>query len=454
MNLMSILRFALCVLTAGSALATTLCAQTVHVISNGSGSALQTAIDTAGDGDTILLHSGSFANVHMGDKSLTLVSEPAHSTTIRQLDLTGLSAGRRVVISGLRLLTSDALLAFGTILFPTPALKLTACSGSVRVQDTQCVGFVPDSGANAVIVSQSTDVAFFGCQIFGGHKRSTNFSVNGASYFGPGYGLGTSTGSRVALYDSELRGGNGSNAALRGSFGGSTIFPATTGTVGIVIQTGNAFVANSLVLGGKGGNGLGTSCSTACGNDSTPGANGGDGLQSLSAQVLIVGNVVMGGLPGIGGTGATCSGGACFPPGVTHPSAPSGMPGSASSGPQVVLPGPAASLSAPVIARESQTLAVTVTGTPGETALLAVSTDSRWIESVALQGVLLFGPDVRRLDLGVLPPSGSLSITFAIGSLPAGVETAARILQVATRDAAGTLRLGGARAITIVGQGF
>src|SRR6187399_1919488 len=74
---------------------------------------LQSALDTAQDGDILVLHPGDYASPEafdIGSTSLTLVAEPAGSVTLPRLE-TGLSHPThpaRVVLRGLRLVAPPA----------------------------------------------------------------------------------------------------------------------------------------------------------------------------------------------------------------------------------------------------------------------------------------------------------------------------------------------------------
>src|SRR5690349_15690352 len=78
----------------------------VHVLNGGSGTALQSAVNAAADGDTILVHGGQFGTVLLVGRSLTLVAEPEQSAQIRGLVVSGVASTQRCVVAGFDVLST------------------------------------------------------------------------------------------------------------------------------------------------------------------------------------------------------------------------------------------------------------------------------------------------------------------------------------------------------------
>lgn len=428
-------------------------AQAVHVLTNGSGTDLQVAIDSALDGDTLLLHGGSFASVHVGDKALSIVSEPEQSTSIQVLDVTGLSAGKRVVLSGLLLLSDDAVASVGFPPPPRPALSLASCAGSVRLQNVHCLPFVPDSGAVGARIVDCDDVAFLDCELMGGARRSTDWF---SAYFGPGAAVQSSGVGQVAFYACNLRGGRGMDSHWVALFPvvPLTLIGAVPGAAGANIDGTTTYFGASQARGGDGGRGVGASCDLIAfcvGSSASNGAAGGTGIDALNAPAFVFDCTIDGGSGGAGGAGANCS--FCSPPTVRPPGA-DGAHGSATAGNVSTLPGLATRLHATPLVRELGSIAIDVNGTPGDLVTLAISQGSPWILAPTFQGVFLYGPGVRRFTLGMIPGSGVLSTTLPFGPLPVGVESSTRYLQLFVRDPSNATHLGTAAVVKIVGQAF
>ncbi len=428
-------------------------AQAVHVLTDGSGVDLQIAIDTALDGDTLLLHGGSFSGVHIGDKSLSIVSEPEQSTSIQALDVTGLSAGKRVVLTGLLLLTDNAVATAGFPQPPRPALSLASCAGSVRLQNVHCLPFVPDSGADGARIVDCADVAFLDCELVGGAKRSTNWAY---AYFGPGAGVRSSGAGQVAFYACTLRGGRGMDSHWISQFPDVplTLIGAVTGAAGANIDGTTTFFGASVVRGGDGGRGVNATCNliaNCIGGAANNGVSGGAGIASFNATAFVVDCALDGGLGGAGGAGANCS--SCPNP-IIYPPGANGPHGVPNWGNVTLSPGLVTRLGVTPLVRELHAISIDVTGTPGDVVTFAISQGSPWILAPSFQGVFLYGPGVRRVTLGMIPGSGVLSTSLPFGPLPLGIESSTRYLQLFVRDPGGATHLGSAAVIKIVGQSF
>ncbi len=396
-------------------------AQSVHVVNGGGPGALQAAINAAAEGDTVLVHGGVYGPTSVVAKSLTIVAEPELGTIVSGLLITQLGASQRCVVSGLDLVSAGG----------NAALRVLSCSGSVRLEAVRSQSASSVDGAR---VADSLDVAFVRCTSTGGAQTP---SPGPDSVIYPvGRGLHVNA-SQVALYDSNLTGGNGQNAHFINAVFSEV--PAGEGGAGLEAEGASTiFLGHCTLRGGNGGNGRGLACvHLPCGLAPTAGADGGCGVRAHSgASALVFDCTSSGGTGGLGGSGGQCCPQTVWPPGAD------GMTGGAACGTTSTILGSSAVLIAPHVVREQTPLALSVTGTPGDRVMLAVSTGTRWAFDPALSGVRLFGPSSRRIALGTIPGGGTLSTSLPIPALPPGVGAQNYYLQIVVQTGTGPFRLG------------
>lgn len=165
------------------------------------------------------------------------------------------------------------------------------------------------------------------------------------------------------------------------------------------------------------------------------GGDGGDGIHLTSAQAQLLDSQ-----PAGGAAGTHC----CLWPGLP------GQP-SSGSGTVNVLPGQRSALNFPSPLRESTTAQISVEGTPGELAYLYLSRSTAFQYMPSWKGVwLTASPYVRRLQLGVIPPSGTLATDYAIPDLGPGNASAGGFVQTLRVNAVGNVTLGNVCAVTIL----
>lgn len=411
--------FVLPLLTAGSQ-----AANQVLVVDADGGSGvdfpiLQDAIDSAGDGDIILLREtmSTLYSANITGKSLTIQADPPGASPIMHgLTIAGVSANQKVVLRGLRTNPS--------FLFGVSAISVDACTGLLLVEDCQFItGAVITPDLANVVGSQR--VVFTRC-IFQGSAGSTS-ELNST---GPRAGLRIQN-STVALYDCSITGGKGAMAAMT-LFSG-LIFPAQDGAPGVMLDSGSLFVSGGSVSGGDGGNGsiLLATCQ--------PSGDGGSGIRVNSGSLTRLDVVITGGVAGIDP--------------VTCPQV--GVPGvdiELVSGTANTINDVARSLAVSSPAHEGQLVTTTVTGKPGEDAILLLAFAPGGNFAPALKGVLIGGGPLSAIVLGPLPPTGVLAfqVTIPVGGLSAGVEGIDLYEQVLVAGAAGNGLLSSPSVVAIV----
>ncbi|MBK7876193.1 MAG: hypothetical protein IPJ77_10630 [Planctomycetes bacterium] len=413
----------------------------VLVVTNTSASALQNAIDAAADGDMLLVQPGFYSTCDVDGKALVVISDSPGAAIVQRITARNTTAAQPCTFLGLVVQAPSSL-------GPAQrAVEIASCAGSVRLQSVRSSAFAPNS-TPGLLVTDSPDVALERCVVTGSSGSSTSGSPFFALY--PGAGLECAN-SRVAIYDSELTGGDGNDSVVFFGQVPPYVFPATAGAPGARVDaTSTLFVSGSTLRGGPGGNGFNGYCNpqTAQPVAGGAGSNGGDGLVVLTGATATTLGVQL--LPGSGGTGGTS-------PNCGVPIPPAGAPGLAgapSTGPVATIADTPLALTALTHVRAGNPIAGTATGAPGSLVLLAVSPQTRWVFDPLYEGVFLFGPSARRAVLGVIPGSGVLPFSISSGSLPGGVLAQQRVLQLVARHPSNQVELGGAAFVTILDPSF
>lgn len=410
--------------------------QSVHVVNGGTGNVLQAAIDAAADGDTVLVHGGSFDDVTIARKALTLVAEPPLGTLVSSLAVSAIPAGKRCVVAGI-----DVAPPPNTI-----AVLVTGCDGSVRVEDVRANRDFAHS-VDALVVTASSDVACVRSAFHGGAQIPTP-GPNATPSYVAGRGV-VCVGSALALYTCFANGGAGqTDHFINPAFATSG---AGAGGVALSVDgSSTVFAGRSTFEGGVGGDGRALACvAIPCGIAPSAGADGGAGIVAApGATVATLDVVVQGGAGGAGGAGGQCC------PQTAWLDASAGQPGAAEQGSITHFSGGCTTIFAPTVVRAGDMLPLSITGTPGDVIFLAVSSQTRYAFDPFYSGVFLFGPAARRSSFGIVPGSGVLNVSIPAGSLPSGAQSVERYLQVLARDPMGQLRLGAATFVTVLDPAF
>lgn len=389
---------------------------------------IQAAVDAAVDGDVVLVKSGDYTTFQIVDEAITVVADTGAVVRVAgAVRVRGLAAARSVVLSGLEV-TGE----FNAFDAQRHGLLVRNCGGSVRVIDCTFRGAVNANSscqpAHGAYVELSQDVAFERCTLVG----------HGADFV-TGRGLET-VGARVALHDSIVHGGDGGQN-LQCAFGYAD---GGDGGSGAFLGSGSfGFASRTEFQGGAGGAGT-QFCSFPCFYN----GSGGHGVSLLTgsgAQFVEIDSIASGGLRGACNTCFGACQGYCI-----------GIDGGDWANSVVHVTGTGASLGAPRVVREGQTIQLDVHGTPGERVELRFSSRPAFGLHAGGRGVSLLSRRVDPFvaDLGTLPASGVLSISWTVPDLGAGVNGTVIHAQAATIGAGAVTTFTGPAAITLLDSSY
>ncbi len=357
---------------------------------------LQAAIDAAPAGAAVLVASGSYGDFEIASKSLDLVADRdavvrAGAGTVRDL-----AADQRVVLHAIRI-----------ELFPAsgetqPLLSILDCEGHVLVEG---VTVEPPPGSEflvsaAVWVRDSDEVLFVRSTVVGSEESQGIIGTHAGGTL-PGDAVHV-VRSRVALFESELTGGDGADTLV---FNPESFLFGRPGRAGVGLSGGFVFAADTRLTGGKGGDGAVLPLGGAC----FPGRPGGSGASVTDGGELVVLSVVA-----TGGSGGTSGGVPCV-------DGLDGKPIDVADGKTEELFAEPQSLEASRAAREGELLTVTFRGTPGGSAFVAISFGDLFCFTRALSGVLALPNAPAILSLGAVPGSGVLVRTLPVPELGPGI---------------------------------
>jgi hypothetical protein len=419
---MKLLRSALAVLAAHLLLAGALAAQTVYVVDPAGGgdfTTVQPAVDAAADGDVLIVlakpGAGEIDNaVEIADKSLVILGilpTTFIQPQIGSLAVVGLSAGKSVIVRGIRMQSS---------------FDATGCEGVVLLEDCAVAsGAVAFGTTPTSVIQQSSHVVFARCSIDGANGLGSGTT---AATGGPGLVVEDST---VALYDCLVTGGSGGYAQFFGEF--LFNFP-TVGGQGLQIWSGTVFASGSDIQGGQGGAGAQSQSGATC---AAP-TKGGSGVRNYG-HLIRLDTSITGGLPGTAPP--------CASPAEQGPDVLLLDDGSVSELPEL---GRSLEISSPV---EADGLCnISVSGQPGDNVVLLQSFAPFGQLHAGLKGVLAGQPPYFTFLLGTLGPGGTLSFPVHIppGPLPGGLEAITLIEQVLTGANSGGGLLSSPSVVTLV----
>jgi hypothetical protein len=373
---------------------------------------IQQAIDTAADGDVIVVEPGPYP------ERLSIVD--------RQLVLAGRTgpAGERAEIMGVRIgwlapERSVVVRGFGIYPFVDPeVLSIHDCEGSVLVEDLNpsgpfILGGAPSRIARSgrVVIARSTLVGPIGqLGLFSSTPGGTGLIVEDSS---------------VALYDCQVSGGLGTGATVI-----FTVISPSDGGPGLDVVSGTVLLAGTTVQGGQGGSGsiATTPCSSPA--DGGTGLIGGGVVRTLEATIL-------GGEPGA-------------QPGC----GPDGSLGADSTLTGTLLPYAQTlrrlQLSSPVA--EGGLCHVAIQGLPLEPLILLQSAAPLGTWLGGLKGVLAGAPPYVVYALGATGADGTLAFDVPIpaGLFPPGIEGVLLVDQLVTAAAGGGGLLSSPSSVVVV----
>lgn len=372
---------------------------------------LPAALNAASSADVLLMRRGDYtvaipwppAPIVLPDMDLSIVADEGAVVRLgNELQLTGLSASHRIVISGLAL--------ENTFNGGGAALRLEACLGAVRVQDCTLTSY----GDRAMTVTGCNDVVLTRLSMSAGHGPSTSQGDGGHGREGLRL-----IASDVAAYDCLFGGGNGEDAFWGGLFCGAE---GGNGGPGAAILSGSYLYAMGCEFqGGNGGLGF---CEG-------PDGVGAVGLLVLSSEAQLAQPI--------------------FSPG----SSPSGVVAPPNSGSLIVnLNQIRRELQGPVVVREGQAFIWTFIGRPGDRIFLPKSPDTtlRWL--APLGALTLASPISVGGQLGVIGPGTSLQVSTHAPTLPSGVDVELTHQQFFALKADGKRLLGTAHGQFVLDSSF
>lgn len=375
-----------CVVLAGSLLAPFAPAREIVIVEGpaaGTYVALQAAIDAAGDGDVLLLGPGSHPAFTIDGKGLTLAAMPNASVGVGfGSQVKNLPAGSFVLL--------ERLASAGTPISGADGLILTNNVGHVRLQGCSWRGAnglgSPSGihGGDGVWIDSCARVVLVGCDANGGAgKNSAAFTPPG----GDGGAALRASASTIAIHQCLLRGGQGGTAGGDGGDGAN-------------LTQSVLFAAGAMAIGGNGG------------NAPSPGmceGSGGDSLELTTSEARLLDLEYVRGASGVGAAPLGCQ----------------GVNGKTRNVVQSLVwleDGEARVLSGPSFVRDTQPLALSITGQALDTALLRTNRRPSWSYGAAAVGPLLVpaGEAGSMRLLGVVPPSGSLASSVLPRPLASG----------------------------------
>ena len=383
---------------------------------------LQAAVSAAAVDDVLLVRTGSYTAPTLG-KGLAIVADSgANVVVLGTTMVNGTSPERPLLLSGLALRHG-----LGKV---EHALEIKSCQGPIRLDGVTVVGggwgtFGEGDGADAAQVVDCPDIAIMRSECKGGAAGEDQFGSSVSCYVS-GNGM-TVKSSRVATWGTVFEGGDGNDAALILSSAGAG------GTGMNLSRQAELFGFLSLFQGGTGGDSLDFS-SDWCGR-------GGAGLYARNhAKAFEQGCIFLGGEGGIAKN---------FPK-VCDDGAPTDV-----VGPLVPLPGLPRGLEGPRVLREGEMGQLMAYGVAGDRVSLAWSGRTAFRHAPKLEGGWISPPTAIALDpIGTIGGNGQLQWSFTAPDLPIGTEAKVAYVQLITRGANGSVRLGSPITIVILDSAF
>lgn len=404
----------------------------VHVVASKAGPGVdftnaQAAVDAAAPGDVLLFRQGSYAEVTIAGKGITLVADTgafvhlgapfSFSSTMGPLSfhnvVRDVPAGERVVLSGI---------------WSLRGLEIVDCDGAVWIEDCGVSGTAP-----ALRASGSTRVDFVRSSVTG----LTGYVDAGAYYGVPTGDAAWIVGSHFSAFGASITGGDGKDFTFT-QLGPSS--PTDAGR-GLVLDSGaTAWLEASTITGGTGGDGAGSPAQFYC----FDGGNGEVGLRVIASTATLRNTSIL------GGAGGTVVGSCLFS---------TLSPGNGANAIDVVsgsvttsnFSGGSIALSSPT--REAQSTTLSLTGSANGAAVLFVGTSLATGPVATPVGAALLSPStyVALIPLG---PAGSVGLSVPLPLLPPGIEATSLFTQAAFCSPVDGCSFGAASELTVLDSSF
>ncbi|MDA1265789.1 MAG: hypothetical protein O2816_11975 [Planctomycetota bacterium] len=362
---------------------------------------LQSAVNAAADGDTLLVKQGTYGTLSIDGKGLTVAADLGHIVSILGGSVVrNTAAGQSVELIRLRHVGG---FAGGDL--SEHGLVFEDCAGSVRVEScvikgsngNQYTSAGDEHGGDGVHISACDDVALMGCTVFGGHSGET-WSCSSGLQNRAGHALFAELDSLVTVHQSSFTAGNAKDYTINEiECGGQQAH-------GAWLRDSRLYGAGTGMTGGMGGSeGL---CFLVF--------PGGDGLrvEGATAHVDLLDMTLTGGPSN-----------ACNAP----PGQPLRLLGGATSS---NWPGPARSMTSESPVRVGAGLPLKFTAPAGETVLLTVSFAPGWQDRIPFSYGPWLGAGPGYVGVvGQMPANGVLNRTWPVGPIPGGLDSEVRYLQ-------------------------
>ena len=382
-----------------------------------------TAVKAASEGDTILVHDGTYDRFVIDGKSLDVIAlgDGAYLKSTTQLTTSNAPAMPTAWIINLAADQSVLVQGFTSNI----GVRVDFCEGPVWFDQHVVEGFPslaacmsqPNAGGE---VGHSANVTFTNCRLVGERGNQIWYVVD------PGAGV-YARFSTVQLYGCSIVGGGGNPF---------TYMTAVTGAAGLKIKESDVLVSGCSIEGGPGGTTTGATCG------STPAAGGpGVEFETTGGTLHAAATTAVGGFLDLT---ALC-------PGMTGPVGPA-IEG---SGTVVSLPGYYRELVANNPVRGGETLTFDVAGQPGETPIVLLSSDHAPVLLTNYAGALLVGHPLA--DLFVLPSlqaSGRESLSMVVPNVGLPVGAVSFYAQACFFDPLGQVWLGSGTTVTLLDGSF
>ncbi|MEM7305457.1 MAG: hypothetical protein AAF682_02245 [Planctomycetota bacterium] len=390
---------------------------------------IQTAIDFAADGDTILIFEGDYPAFVLDGKDVALEADNLAEVFVGGSTIRNIPAGSEVLLRRLNFLATD-----------TDALLVEQCGGTVWVEecgfDSELSEGTFQPGGDGLVLDTVADARVLRSFVSGGHGSSELFLFVVAQPGGAGL---RAKDSSVVLMDSLVTGGHGGGAAFYGILHGGD------GGDAVALEGSTLQAWGNNIQAGNGGYGDYCDCpgGLICGIPGT----GGDAIEVVAASttpsVELLDTTLLAGAPGLSGSLF----GMC----------PDGAPGNElAAGPAdvVTLPGPHRSFWTKSPARDAGPAALYFYGEPGDLAIIALGPSSSPFELPGITGTLFLSPTAQVLFSGPWDPSVLEPLVVNIPDQPAGFETLRLYTQGAVVTPLGEIRLIDPATLVLIDDSF
>ena len=382
-----------------------------HVWVVNSPSQLQSAVDSAADGDAVLVKASGDYGLSVQAKSLTVIADPPADVRIYGAVIQNLTDSQQVVLRGLRFRPTD----------DDPGLSLSNNQGLVWIED--CRVFGTSYGGwdvrtiPGLVVDRCTDVVLLRTSSSG---SGVDPYFNDAGPSNQGFGLWLRGSSRVVAHGCAFHGADGHPPGPTWDDFPNSVAP---GAAGFFSQSSGdqAFLSDCTATGGDGD----------YGGDYLDCSSGGPGISSAGTTWVFDTR----GAGGQGGSGWGCS----------LPTAP------ALTGNVYSLPGDALRFSVTAPVREGQSYQLDFLGPPNTPVWFLTSPSP--LSRFRPQGPLLLEMPAASLSFaGVTDAAGVLQLTRTMPAMPPGLELGRLYAQAFYTGAQSRVGLGGTLGGSTVGR--